>query len=167
MKAITAQTLSLPKVYRHFAVITVAVTLLVAVFADGENREALAQSAAAQSGSTHAIRIEKPKKKERDGQAEGSFGTTGGQFGAPMVSPGGSRDDNLRTTGPQQVAASYNPSGLSDEEWAKLSPAKREELVRKLREQRYGASPEARSREVANMVAASAGRSGSNSSDDD
>lgn len=166
MKAISAQPLSLPKIYRHFAVVTVAVTLLVAIMADGESRETTAQ-AMTSPASSQPIRIEKPRKNERDGEAEGSFGTIGGQFGAPMMSPGGGRNDSLRTAGPQQVAASYNPTGLSDEEWAKLTPAQREELLKKLRELQFGASSEQRAQQVARMVAASAQRSGSKPSDDD
>ncbi len=164
MKAIIAQTQSMPRIYRHFAIVTLAVTALVGIFADGENREAIAQ--AQQQQSREPIRIKPPEKKEREGREGGSFGSVGGRFGTPMVNPGGSRSDAIETIGPSQVPARTNPTGLSDAEFARLSPKEREALIQKIREQQFGLSPEIRARQIENLVAASTARSGAESNSD-
>ena len=52
------------KIYRHFAVVTIAITLCIAMFADGENRQALEQQFAArhkpQSANPRKIDLGKP-----------------------------------------------------------------------------------------------------------
>jgi hypothetical protein len=47
--------------YRHFAVVTVAITLLIALFADGENREAIGNELKAQQQQTEMRRAEAEK----------------------------------------------------------------------------------------------------------
>lgn len=164
MKVIASRPFNLPRMYRHFAAVTLVATILLAVFADGENREAVAQVAKPAPVSARPIEPGEPRATGQE--AEGSFGTVA-PFGAPMVSAGSTRNNEVQTAGPQQVAARYNPTGLSPAEWAKLTPAQREEMLKKLRELRYGASDAERERQLARLVSSSAQRSGSSPSEDD
>lgn len=54
-----------PRVFRHFAVITVAVTACIAMFADGENREALAGPIEQRIARNHQLQAEADKLGKR------------------------------------------------------------------------------------------------------
>lgn len=80
------------KMYRHFAVITVAITTCLAVFADGENREAIAQQLAEKKANHEMQQAERELAKNGKGgnnrlnftdnrKVKGSFGTDAGFTG--------------------------------------------------------------------------------------
>jgi hypothetical protein len=91
--------------FRHFAAITVLITILVAVFADGEGREALAAQVAERQ-KQNALLVADAKtvgqrtiglKKAKSGKAAVAYANatvddsdSGGSYGAPMDSAGGS-----------------------------------------------------------------------------
>ena len=64
--AMIAQTLVLsPKLYRHFAVLTVSVTALIAIFADGERREDISDHIAVKVAKAEAHRIENARRRSQ------------------------------------------------------------------------------------------------------
>ncbi len=54
-----------PRVFRHFAVVTVAVTACIAMFADGENREAIAGPIEQRIARNHELQAEADKLGKR------------------------------------------------------------------------------------------------------
>jgi hypothetical protein len=94
--------------FRHFAVVTVAVTICVAVFADGEGREALAAQVAERQHQNELLVAEAKTvgqrtigpKKAKANKAAVAFANssvddsdTGESFGAPMDNADGSSND--------------------------------------------------------------------------
>lgn len=109
------QTIS-PKVYRHFAVITIVVTALIGFFANGENRDAATVAMA-------AVATEQPKPKPsaapsqavafRSGRTHGSWGNDAGAdagSGVETISdeglytPGRTRPQNVQPPVPMSPA---------------------------------------------------------------
>ena len=86
-----AETLAIPpKMYRHFAVVTVLITLLIAIFADGENRQAIGSELKAQQQQTELRRAEAEKFGPKKVGAEHFKRTDGGGWGSEgPVEPGG------------------------------------------------------------------------------
>jgi len=166
-----------PKMFRHFAVVTIAATLLLAVFSSGENREAIAAQVAAQKEAEMArIKRSKPaygeaklKQEARPGKFE-SFGDGGGSFGQPMDQFGSQVQNvgglDLEETptaariGGQYTPASYAQFGLSEKELAALSPAERAKLLARLRAGGLPSDPAERQKMIDALIAASAARSG-------
>ena len=82
------------KMYRHFAVVTVTITTCLAIFADGENRQALAEEVAARQ-QQNELRAAEQEKSGTAGRplfqdkrkAKSSFGPDGG---GGELSPGSS-----------------------------------------------------------------------------
>jgi hypothetical protein len=126
-----------PKIYRHFAVVTLLLTLTVAFFADGENREVAAEQIAEKQQETKLrrdsyARFGAPKIGARQPATVGRFSEDDGgpdfAFGAPsagmpMVTAAGgamASDDPL-------VRAGY-PRAYLD----KLSPEERMKLLESL-----------------------------------
>jgi len=99
MAKISTPAISL-KTYRHFAVVTVAATLLLAIFSTGENRQAVAKQIAAQQAAAKqrrdAIRVKygTPKLVKATPQPGMSYHSfygrdDTGNAGAPMDQAGG------------------------------------------------------------------------------
>ncbi|RPF70482.1 hypothetical protein [Aurantiacibacter spongiae] len=120
------------KMYKHFAVTTVAMTGMLAMFADGENRQAMEAHVEQHQ---EDVRIRKasaeitgpPRLALAEPEPVGSFGGTegGGDFGAPMidVSPSGSsigRADYARAAGSMPGYSQDFLDTLSEEELASL-----------------------------------------------
>lgn len=80
------------EMYRHFATVTVALTALVAFFANGESHKATAsasQSHRAQPAPAPKQQFEIPQDRDA-GRDSGSFGSDDNDgFGQPMVEAGG------------------------------------------------------------------------------
>ena len=120
------------KMYKHFAVVTVGMTAMIALFADGENREAAAghienrhEEARVRAASQEITGA--PRLVRADRQSAGSFGSeASGDFGQPMDNTGISADfsnasrstnrsrQTLPNMTPEEVAA------LSQEEYDRL-----------------------------------------------
>lgn len=166
------------KVYRHFAIITVVVTLLVAVFANGENRQAVAaavaerQHAAALAeyqahkfGKPTLIQAEPLKARVYNSAAD--YSDTNSDYGAPMDRVGGRSQDNavfrgaVNRGGGHYVPASYSAYQISDEELAKMTPAQRQALKAQLANGGLSGNPALRKKQIAALAAASQQRAGS------
>lgn len=152
------------RIYQHFAVVTIIVTLGVAVFAESENREALDQEVSVQPAP-------KPRATPKLARARtGSFGEDegGGAFGGDMAmgsasdtgsgigSNSGFIPDNLPddATTNTALAAGYPAHVL-----AGMSKAEREQLVKSLRDAGIEDS-EVRKARTARLLASSQQRSG-------
>jgi len=96
-----------PRLFRHFAVITVAITACVAMFADGEGREAIANEVAVRQKQNELLIAEADKVGKRtvgfDRAMAGKgavaaandsvdWSDDGGDFGAPIEGGSGSGD---------------------------------------------------------------------------
>ena len=158
-KAVTTQ------MYRHFAVLTVGVTLVVGVFADGESREAIASEARAAAPAPKAGPTELARK---DTRARGSFGSDESfdqTFGAPMDSFGASAQDgvmpdNLAQSPEPGVPASFTRYGVSSAVWASLSEEQRQALIDRHKAERLAAEAPERAKQIEGLLAASRARSG-------
>lgn len=161
-----------PKVYRHFAVVTVGATLLLAIFASGENREAIAAAAEAHQ---EELARERAASRPAYGEAQmvqnqrqpahfSDFGDTGGSFGAPMDQVG-VQDIRIevvpqgRGTG-ETVPQSYAQYGISEAELASMTPAQRAALLARIRAGGMSSDPEEREQQIADLIASSSSRSG-------
>jgi hypothetical protein len=78
-----------PKMYRHFAVMTVALTGLTAFFANGENDKAIAAAAATEAPTAvrPAARKAPPPERERAADSESWRDDGDFTFGEPMMRP--------------------------------------------------------------------------------
>src|SRR5688572_985632 len=123
------------KMYRHFATLTIAVTAAVAVFADGENREAIATEVS--SAPRPAPSAGPSELARKDSGSRGSFASEGGYdgaFGQPMDTVGAAPHDGIipndfASATPAGVPAGYNRYGISAEEWASLTEEQKKELI--------------------------------------
>lgn len=120
-----------PRMFRHFAVITVAITGCVALFADGEGREAIASELAARQQKNQVLIAEAEKVGKRtvgfDRTSAGKgavaaandsvdWSDNGGDFGAPMEDPGGSSpggDDGPASGGGGGMFGRFGPGPMS------------------------------------------------------
>jgi hypothetical protein len=164
-----------PSMYRHFAVLTVAITLVLVIFSDGENRQAVAAELQAQHDA-EAARIERSKPKYgtprlvqrqrasvwRDFNEGG-----GGSFGDPTDYQGSrvQRSGEVQLPSPSRLGGAFTPEdyarfGISEKELAALSPEEREKLLARLRAGGMAADPKERARQIEKLLASSAQRSG-------
>ncbi len=132
--------------YRHFAMVTVGLTSMLALFADGENREVVAAQISNQSDAIVKKREETRKAAENsftrpltrpDSYSEGTFdySDAGGGYGAPMYGASGdganARVIPAELTGAKRTApASYAQYGLSQERWESLSEEERARILK-------------------------------------
>lgn len=91
-----------PKLFRHFAVITVVITSGLAMFANGENREALAETIKAQQAKNSARHAEQGKPgtsrsigKSKQAQAAAQNNVPVDDGGPPPVSAGGGGSSDM------------------------------------------------------------------------
>jgi len=153
-----------PKMYRHFALVTVLLTAGIAMFASGENREA----AAAQIEERQQRQEFEQKSREKFGpptvgrRAEPRHGTFASddevfdqRFGRPTARSGGWA--STADSAPQAARASQ--AGYSEQYLATLSDEGRE-LLRAEMEAENRLSPEEREQRDAALLAASSRRSG-------
>lgn len=139
------------KMYRHFAVVTVCLTGALAILADGENREAVADELAKREQRAELERVEAEKfgqprlvtsvARRGDGHsATFDYGGTG-EFGAPMDSVGGHAQGGSgslprNSTARVGTGIDYAALGLTKEAFERLDPAEREALMREFRQLR-------------------------------
>ena len=128
-----------PKMYRHFAVVTVLLTAGLALFADGENREAVAghieqrqQEAEVREASYAKFGAPRlggsaARRAERYDFDEGSDFDK--DFGNAMERPSGGRRSGITEDEQMALAAGYSSEYLS-----KLTPAELERLMAALRQ---------------------------------
>ncbi|WP_095011139.1 hypothetical protein [Tsuneonella mangrovi] len=163
------------QIYRHFAVVTIAATLLLAVFADGEKREAIAGEikahAQATSAQTHdsSVRMTAGLIDRRTG-TPGTFGsddnigygqptdTGGASIGDSGFDPSYSDPDS--GSGGQVMPTGINKYGISDADWAKMSTAQRKEIIDRYNAERKAEASDTRQQQIADLMAQSSARSG-------
>lgn len=165
------------KLYRHFAAVTFAFTLCVALFANGEAHQAIEDGAKGprETAKLHEAEIKKfdVAKLGDNRRTHGGFGSDyDPDYGAPSGSGGSSSPDTQSggtpggaalIDGPALVAA---PAVLSPDEMAKLSSAEQAAYLKKLRGQ-TAKPPEREVHDLAAIEAASLSRSGRASRDTD
>lgn len=161
------------QMYRHFAILTLAVTAVVGVFADGESRKAAASELPPPS--THSSPHAGPTELARKGvQPPSSFtasDTFDRSFGEPMEAAGSSA-----AAGPAEhefadgtalaVPASINAYGVSAEVWARMTEEQKRDLIARDQATREQAEQPERAGQIASLSAASRARAGEASAGD-
>lgn len=158
------------RMYRHFAIVTVALTAALALFADGESREAMAEEIAAREqrnelAHASAEKFGKPRLVRKEPASAGSFGSDGGDFGEPMDDAGGGNPSGY-ISGPVNAPSAYAYFGLSEAEWEALSEEQRAALRREVQEEADRAAAPERQAQIERLKAASAGRAGGRGDED-
>ena len=158
-KPVTAQ------MYRHFAVFTVAITLAVGVFADGESRKAVASEVRAAAPKPHAGPVELIR---HDNHSRGTFSSDGeatGDFGKPTDLTGATAQDGVipgdsTAHGVGQMPSQFTQYGVPITTWASLTPEQRKALIAKRQAEEKAAKAPERAEQISNLLAASRERSG-------
>lgn len=154
------------KMYKHFAVVTLCLTASIAMFADSDNRNAMAQhiderQQDAEFRRASAEQFGAPRLVERPPEpVQGSFGDEGGGYGAPTTTVSGS--SSIGNYEPRTVRSGrplipgYDQAYLDS-----LSEAEYDELLQTLPEEtRASANAENRAQQIADLQRDSARRSG-------
>lgn len=156
------------KLYKHFAVVTVVLTATIALFADGENREAVANHIEQREEQARLQRASqeitgRPRLVRSEGTMQGSFGSESDSgFGQPMDNPGVSADFSR---GSRSTHLSRQPlPNMTPEEVAALSQEEYDRL-RGLYAAAGAIEDEDRSAQMSEIEAASARRMGHGGSD--
>lgn len=152
--------------YRHFAIVTLVLSFALAMFADGENREAIAQEVEAREQHAELARqsaekFGKPELIKASPTTAGSFGEDVAMGSATSPLRGGS-EGSLRPGLPPGTAANVAAAqafGYPAQQVAAMSVAEREQLVKGLRAAGV-LDKEERQRRAAALLAQSATRSG-------
>lgn len=157
-----------PKMYRHFAVITVALSSVVALFANGDAQEAIAaterhgEMQAAKNRASKAKLVDRRSGQRKSGGGGGGFS---GQFGAPMDgSPAASGNSSVLPAGmgiaPAQIIIEVDQGAL-----ARMTPEQRAAYLKKLEEERQKRLEQGQvmptPEQISALAAQSAARSGS------
>lgn len=164
-----------PKMYRHFAVLTVVITGLVGVFSNGYQQQlredAANPRAKSEKGSwkfwnSEGEAAEKAAGKQTAPPPSGGGGGGGGEVGPVDPSPAGGGGSSLAQPAAPPVRYVVDQKLLS-----RLSPQQRAAYLRALAAQNGGAAPQPpgigepggpSQRQIDNLVAASRARSGGN-----
>lgn len=171
-----------PKMFRHFATVTVAITVALAVFADGENRQAISSGVADEIAereeaqrieAAQAAKFGKPKLISRQRARNGDWGSGGygDAFDAGYGTPSDRTSEYARTTAVWRGRTgasgarpgSYAPPGVTQAKWDSMSDGERDEHLARLQRARAPGktvSAEQHARDVENLLAASAARAG-------
>lgn len=162
-----------PKMYRHFAMATVAISAVIAIFADGESQEAMARN----ERHTEMKQAEEEKfgktrlvdKRDGGGNRRSSGGGFHGEFGAPM--DGSSAGSGNSGYIPATMTLAPSPIMIEPDQaaMARMTPAQRKAYLKRLEEERARRMNEGpvlpTAAQVSALVAASAARSGSDEID--
>ncbi|MHA6333707.1 hypothetical protein ACXYL9_08470 [Qipengyuania sp. CAU 1752] len=125
------------QLYKHFAVVTIAITAVVGVFADGEAQNAIASHQAEKAERERLAKAEKASRGNRRLIKSGEDTGGGGSFG-PQTSPGfsfaGSDTSNtdsfvIRDAQGASDTPVWLKLGLTKAEWNSLSESEREDLA--------------------------------------
>lgn len=157
------------KLYKHFAVVTVVLTATIALFADGENREAVAHQMEQREEEARLERASQeitgtPRLIRSEATLQGSF-DDGGEFdagyGRPMNDPGTTRQGSGRRSTNQSRQSLPN---MTPEEVAALSQEEYDRLLRLYAEAGVIEDYD-RSAQMSSVEAASARRMGHSGND--
>lgn len=173
------------KMYRHFAVITIAITATIGVFADGEGRKALANGVSEEiSERQEAERLQQaqvakfgqPKLFQRKpaGRREKALNDSDSfewAYGEPTDTGSLSGQASAVWTGRMnpkaKVPGSYAPYGISQAQWNAMTEEEREAFLAEHARSQPVVSAAQHRRQVDGLMAASAARAGSASEGDD
>lgn len=160
-----------PKMYRHFAGVTLAVSVVVGVFADGETQEAMAQTEARTKLKAAEAKKNGPAKiGDNRTRQKGQFGGETSRYGEGSDSSIAGADPVLKPTGPG-LAAGPMPVWLEIDSatLARMTPAQKAAYLKKLEEERQRRETQGpvmpTQAQISALAAASAARSGSDSID--
>lgn len=173
MAAVSSHFLGIdPKMYRHFAMLTIGLTTIFAVFADGETREAMAQNdqhaelkRADEKKFGKTRLVDKRGEKPRNNAGSGFNGT----FGAPM--DGTSNTGGYSGIVPANLALAPPPIIIEVDQaaLARMAPEQRKAYLKRLEDERQRRMREGpvmpTPQQVSALAAASAARAGSDSID--
>jgi hypothetical protein len=164
-KAPTASTGA--QMYRHFAVLTLAVTAAVGVFADGENRKAAASELkpVATRSSPHAGPTELARKSVQPHSSFAVTDTFDSSFGEPMDAAGssaqsGALESDFANGTAQAAPASFNAYGVSAAVWARMTDEQKRDLIARYEAARDQSGQPERAEQIDGLLAASRARSG-------
>lgn len=174
MAAVSSHFLGIdPKMYRHFAMLTIGLTTIFAVFADGETRETVAHNhqhaelkRADEKKFGKTKLVDKRGDKPRPNSGGGGFN---GAFGAPMDGSGGSGGNSGYV--PPALALTPSPIIIEVDQaaLARMSPEQRKAYLKRLEDERQRRMREGpvvpTPQQVSALAAASAARAGSDSID--
>jgi hypothetical protein len=165
--------------YRHFAAITLAITLCVAMFASGEARQVVSDQVAQDAESVHLREVEASKfgprqigdiRMKRGGHA--AFGEDyDPSYGAASASSGSAPDTRVfGNAGPSGAQFAKNnvvkaPNVLSPDEMAKLTAQQQDAYLKRLRSSTGPARPMEEVHDLASIEAGSRARSGNSERD--
>lgn len=167
-----------PKVYRHFAAITVVITLTLGFFANGEGRQALADEVAEQQHQAELQRAQiakfgQPKLIRRQSSPSNDSGHGGGfdsDYGEPTDDGGTTSVSGTwqgRTSARSKMPGSYAPYGISQAEWERMSAEQREAFLRARTKLEPELSAAQKTEAAEKLLAASAARAGEAGESDD
>ncbi|MCW1383377.1 hypothetical protein OLX02_11150 [Novosphingobium sp. KCTC 2891] len=158
-----------PKMYRHFAALTLVISISVAIFADSDQEESIAAQVQQQEHQAELKRQETEKAKPKPVLVDargGGWGSESGDFGAPMDS-GGSDGGSVVVLPPPMantIQVEVDPRML-----AQMTPAQRQAYLKKLDEEKRRREAQGPYRpttaELQSLRSASALRSGSEGDD--
>lgn len=157
-----------PRMYRHFAVITVAMSTVVAVFADGDAQDAMAQSQTVARHNAAETRASKAKLTDkRSDQRKSGGGGFNGPYGAPM--DGGAGGDSSYIPASMVVTPAPIIIEVDQKAMARMTPEQRAAYLRRLEEERQKRLAQApvipTPQQVSALAEQSAARSGSDNID--
>lgn len=166
-----------PTMYRHFAVITIALTLTLGIFADGEGRQAVANGVSREIAERQESRRVQEAQVAKFGKAElirrspaKSRGASGGDsdgfdphYGQPSDRAGSLSGSGAVWTGrinpSAKIPGAYAPYGIPQAQWDAMSEEERAAILANgPRSQPVSAAQHRR--DVAGLMAASAARAG-------
>ncbi len=162
-----------PKVYRHFAAITVVITLTLGFFANGEGRQALADEVSEQQHKAEMQRAQVarfgqakliPRHSKRasgwDSQGGGDFDA---DYGRPSEDSGTTHVAGTwqgRVNSNSKMPGGYAPYGVTQAEWEAMSEEEREAFLRARTGSQTTLSAVQQQRAGQGLLAASAARAG-------
>jgi len=162
-KPVTAQ------MYRHFAIVTVAITLGVGVFADGENRKAVASEVRAAAPAPRAGPTELVRHDNR-ARSFSSSDEAPGKFGQPMDVAGATAQDGIIPGDvpdrPETLPGAFTQYGVPLATWAALTANERTALIARRKAEAAAAQAPERAQQIDTLLAASRERSGTAESAD-
>jgi hypothetical protein len=160
-----------PKVFRHFAAITVMITLTLGFFANGEGRRALADEVTERQHDAALDRAQvakfgKPKLIRRQSGPTSDPGYGSGfdsDYGEPTDVGGMTRVSGTwqgRVNSNSKMPSSYAPYGISQAEWEAMSEEQREAFLRAQTRRQPELTTAQKQRAAEKLLAASAARAG-------
>lgn len=133
------QKVDMAKMYRHFAVVTVAVTAMVGMLADGEAQQAVEsqlkeraeKQRIAKADKTNATNKELIRRDpQADGGGGGSFGSANAITGYGVGSSTSDSSNFIKLPpGEKNAKTIWGRFGISEEDWFSLPPEVRRELA--------------------------------------